>query len=887
MNSNSFSVLRGLLFREMTAALLVASLMLQSATAVAPEWWTTRAVLAPGVAADDYAVANVGQLKTIAKKAALGMEDSLAGGAGDAINDLIGSWETPPAAGVSRDDYAALNVGQLKSVAQMFYDRLAEAYVRVEGDYPWNNTTEPDDYALANLGQLKSVFAFEIAFADSNQNGMPDLWEMQMLGNLNQSPTGDFDSDGLNNLAEWQARTRPDNEDSDGDGFSDKVETDHGFDPLSLGNNPDAYGFSPAVEFTSGGGSARAWRGQDWPYTPVTYYKGWDWDLEDQSGEDRQYHLPNPQTLPPLHDLSTPQTFPKAAAYWETFPRTGEYSWSGGPYDNYATQDLIAASHAYSEQGDTWEEAGSYTSFGALRLRSLYPRTQPTIKTVLLTREKYTVATNNGGSTQLESTDYEVITLELPAGATMGPPAVVSAPVVQGKMEMVKACTLSIDVVVPDVPANSEPQLTLAYNDDEGGSPYGEAASGGGQTSGSSGNGATPPQPDAEVLNTALKPASELRIARMEDSLKGEDTAQQVDQTPILNARRDIDCFRIRVTGRDFTYLQGNNNITASIRLYKEDDSPDGEAQEVKLKYFAGDAVWARGLYSPALLLVSNDTDRNDAIDPSGQHVPQQLIKASGPNRKLKVLQMSLPAPETLTSVEITPNKAPIPAARIMKTIHVSFYVLNNADSQGGDKTRTRIQQDVDAANRCLLQAGLQIAINGEAQPIEAPAQIAQRTNVRVTGASIHPDEASIASKITKPREVIAVVYVNQLFALDDNGNKGGFARYRNPTATSDNIIYLSAGGSSGAGAAALFTLAHEIGHLSTKRGHYGINASSEREYTDNISGMPLGGLTHSKRNHNLMNKDTNHTVLDFIYSNKRIHRYQQSLINGVLKIQF
>ena len=50
---------------------------------------------------------------------------------------------------------------------------------------------------------------------------------------------------------------------------------------------------------------------------------------------------------------------------------------------------------------------------------------------------------------------------------------------------------------------------------------------------------------------------------------------------------------------------------------------------------------------------------------------------------------------------------------------------------------------------------------------------------------------------------------------------------------------------------------------------------------------MSLGGLTQSKRNHNLMNKDTNHTVLDFIYSNKRIHRYQQSLMNGVLKIQF
>jgi hypothetical protein len=45
---------------------------------------------------------------------------------------------------------------------------------------------------------------------DSNGNGMPDDWEFNYFGNLDQTAAGDFDEDGFSNYAEWVAGTNPD-----------------------------------------------------------------------------------------------------------------------------------------------------------------------------------------------------------------------------------------------------------------------------------------------------------------------------------------------------------------------------------------------------------------------------------------------------------------------------------------------------------------------------------------------------------------------------------------------------------------------------------------------------------------------------------------------------
>lgn len=236
MNSLSLRTLRGQILRGASTLLLFASLMLPNAIAMAPEWWTTRSVLKSGTVADDYAVANIGQLKTMASKAMLELDEKLPYGAGEAIHALTNAWTAAPAGGVSRDDYAALTLGQLKTVGRLFYDRLAGMHIRLPNSHPWTGTNA-DDYSLANLGQLKKVFSFDTAFADTNANGIPDLWETAKFGDLTHSATEDADGDGLSNLAEWQARADPNISDSDGDGINDDQEVAEGTDPTSAASN--------------------------------------------------------------------------------------------------------------------------------------------------------------------------------------------------------------------------------------------------------------------------------------------------------------------------------------------------------------------------------------------------------------------------------------------------------------------------------------------------------------------------------------------------------------------------------------------------------------------------------------------------------------------------
>ncbi|HWV98606.1 MAG TPA: hypothetical protein VNZ64_02825 [Candidatus Acidoferrum sp.] len=46
---------------------------------------------------------------------------------------------------------------------------------------------------------------------DANGNGIPDWWEMYYFGNLNQTASGDFDHDGVDNLHEYLEGTNPTN----------------------------------------------------------------------------------------------------------------------------------------------------------------------------------------------------------------------------------------------------------------------------------------------------------------------------------------------------------------------------------------------------------------------------------------------------------------------------------------------------------------------------------------------------------------------------------------------------------------------------------------------------------------------------------------------------
>jgi hypothetical protein len=168
-------------------------------------------VLETNVAPADYAPLVLGQLKWMATNAYLELDARLPGGAGSAVSNLVRSFE-------NTNNWLTVNVGQLKAVAQPFYDRLIEAgYTE---NYAWTAATNDDrDYAIATIGQLKFVFDFDAS--DRDADGLPDDWETERFGNLSQTGGGDFDGDGLSNLQEYEAGADPTNADSDGDGVRD------------------------------------------------------------------------------------------------------------------------------------------------------------------------------------------------------------------------------------------------------------------------------------------------------------------------------------------------------------------------------------------------------------------------------------------------------------------------------------------------------------------------------------------------------------------------------------------------------------------------------------------------------------------------------------------
>ncbi|MHC4457696.1 MAG: CFI-box-CTERM domain-containing protein [Planctomycetota bacterium] len=74
---------------------------------------------------------------------------------------------------------------------------------------------------------------------DSDSDSLPDWWETQYFGDLSQDGAGDYDGDGLNNLAEYQNDTFPDDKDSDDDGMWDGWEIQYEFNPLDSGDAND------------------------------------------------------------------------------------------------------------------------------------------------------------------------------------------------------------------------------------------------------------------------------------------------------------------------------------------------------------------------------------------------------------------------------------------------------------------------------------------------------------------------------------------------------------------------------------------------------------------------------------------------------------------------
>ncbi len=215
--------------------------------AAPPAWWSdpqTQILNTTNSTEDNYAPANLGQLKHVARQARTHLDATLPGGAGTAIDTLVTGFGGNLTAEQREANYAPINLGQLKAVAKPFYDRLilfqydtktnliAHGYpTSWASTYPWNPATPLDEnYAPANIGQLKLAFSFDLS-APAGQ--LPDWWQRYYFNGQTGifpnalSPAGD----GLTNLQKYVMGLNPGITDSDGDVMPDVYEIANGLNP--------------------------------------------------------------------------------------------------------------------------------------------------------------------------------------------------------------------------------------------------------------------------------------------------------------------------------------------------------------------------------------------------------------------------------------------------------------------------------------------------------------------------------------------------------------------------------------------------------------------------------------------------------------------------------
>ena len=208
-----------------------------------PAWWTAPStqIIQSGALQNNYAVLNLGQLKYVAIQAKAYLDANLSGGAGSTINAMVagflpqsgGNYTQAQLAQIKRDNYAPATIGQLKAVAKPFYDRLLAVGF------------------FTKISLIAHGYPSNWAY-DYPWNPSTPVAQNYVIANIGQLKAvfafdvADADADGLPDAWESQMTGQSGGDgswlntlngdgvhDADGDGISDLAEYQMGLNPLS------------------------------------------------------------------------------------------------------------------------------------------------------------------------------------------------------------------------------------------------------------------------------------------------------------------------------------------------------------------------------------------------------------------------------------------------------------------------------------------------------------------------------------------------------------------------------------------------------------------------------------------------------------------------------
>ena len=120
-------------------------------------------------------------------------------------------------------------------------DYIIRAFIDENDDGQFTHLEPGGQYDVDPISVSNRVIGIDFTIdLDTNENGIPDWWEMEHFGSATGADAEvDDDMDGLTNLEEYLHGTDPNNSDTDGDGLSDWDEVNvYGTDPT----NPDTDG---------------------------------------------------------------------------------------------------------------------------------------------------------------------------------------------------------------------------------------------------------------------------------------------------------------------------------------------------------------------------------------------------------------------------------------------------------------------------------------------------------------------------------------------------------------------------------------------------------------------------------------------------------------------